>query len=369
MQNYLRYICCFILAAALFSAAQAQFYYKNRTLTVTDGLSDNRITCFYKDSTGYVWIGTKKGLNRYDGHSFTIYEPKSVPSISNEIINAITGDKQGNIWVATMSGLNRLNPKTGEWTTWSSDNSLGKNGLPNSLVWDIAFDREGFLWIASDVFSFARFDPETNQFKYYDWLAFVKTISGKQTRPGYHAIQRFLQKNEHEFWLASNKGLVHLNTQTHQFTFLGGNYNEDVHDLKWDSANHQVCVSLNSGRLFSYETQNRIYNEITAAADSYPSTELPQNKSSSFYMAGSKGLLHIEQDKRLQLTQHLPLLSFSLPPGAVTSVYLDRTGLCWIGTPNGIVIRDQHQNRSAFLPITARNEKEGVNYMASVFYS
>ncbi len=35
--------------------------------TEADGLSDNHITCFYKDKTGYMWIGTENGLNRFDG--------------------------------------------------------------------------------------------------------------------------------------------------------------------------------------------------------------------------------------------------------------------------------------------------------------
>lgn len=36
-------------------------------LTTEDGLSDNAITCVYEDHAGYIWIGTKQGLNRYDG--------------------------------------------------------------------------------------------------------------------------------------------------------------------------------------------------------------------------------------------------------------------------------------------------------------
>lgn len=368
MQYYVRHIWFILFTVACLSAGNAQFYYKNRTITVADGLSDNRVTCFYKDQTGYIWIGTKNGLNRFDGHSFTVYKPAATPSLSNEVINAVTGDQQGNIWVATMNGLNRFNPTTGEWTAWYSDNSGGKNGLPNSLVWDIAFDKEGALWIASDVFAFARLDPVKNSFAYYDWPAFVKTISGKQTERGYHSIQRFLQKSNNEFWLASNKGLVHLNTQTKQFTFLGGNYNENVHDLKWDSSGAELFLSLNSGRTFSYNPEKQVYKELFASAEVYPSTSLPQSNTGAFYLAGSKGLFYKNPGNPLRLTKHIPLLSFSLPPGAVTTVYTDSTGLHWMGTANGIVLQDGNQKRSAFLPLFERPEKEGMNDMTGVFY-
>ena len=353
---------------ACFSAGNAQFYFKNRTITVTDGLSDNRVTCFYKDETGYIWIGTKNGLNRFDGHSFTVYKPSATASVSNEVINAVTGDQQGNIWVATMHGLNRLNTKTGEWTTWYSDNSNGKNGLPNSLVWDIVVDEAGALWIASDVFAFARLDLLKNTFTYYDWPTFVKTISGKQTERGYHSIQRLLKKSKNEFWLASNKGLVHLNTQTKQFTFLGGDYNENVHDLKWDSSGAELYLSLKSGRTFSYTPEKNFYKELFAPAEAFPSTLLPKSNTQAFYIAGSNGLFYKNADNALRLSKHLPLLNFSLPAGAVTTVYTDSTGLLWIGTSNGIVLQDGNKSRSAFLPLFKRPEKDGMNDMTGVFY-
>src|SRR5688500_10493877 len=87
-------------------AGTAQVYSKARLLTAEHGISDNSVHCFYKDAKGYMWIGTRHGLNQYNGHSFTIFKPAAANSISNEVINAIAGTPDGNIWVATMNGLN-----------------------------------------------------------------------------------------------------------------------------------------------------------------------------------------------------------------------------------------------------------------------
>ncbi|MEP6713365.1 MAG: two-component regulator propeller domain-containing protein [Ferruginibacter sp.] len=53
--------------------AQQQAYFNN--LTQKDGLSNNSVTCFFKDKTGYIWIGTESGLNLYNGNSWKIYKP------------------------------------------------------------------------------------------------------------------------------------------------------------------------------------------------------------------------------------------------------------------------------------------------------
>lgn len=47
--------------------------YKYKHYDVTSGLSNNKINAIYKDTRGFVWIGTASGLNRYDGHEFKVY--------------------------------------------------------------------------------------------------------------------------------------------------------------------------------------------------------------------------------------------------------------------------------------------------------
>ena len=41
--------------------------------TRVDGLSNNYVSGIVQDSTGYIWIGTNRGLNRFDGRFFTNY--------------------------------------------------------------------------------------------------------------------------------------------------------------------------------------------------------------------------------------------------------------------------------------------------------
>ena len=43
------------------------------SLSIDDGLSSEYVTAIFQDSKGYIWIGTKDGLNRYDGQRITVY--------------------------------------------------------------------------------------------------------------------------------------------------------------------------------------------------------------------------------------------------------------------------------------------------------
>lgn len=44
-------------------------------ITMDSGLSSSSVTSILKDRTGYVWVGTTEGLNRYDGYTFKVFLP------------------------------------------------------------------------------------------------------------------------------------------------------------------------------------------------------------------------------------------------------------------------------------------------------
>jgi ligand-binding sensor domain-containing protein len=59
-----------------------------------DGLSDNTVNCFLKDSQGIVWIGTYNGLNRFDGSHFSFIKKRGTNSIINEVVHSLCEDKK-----------------------------------------------------------------------------------------------------------------------------------------------------------------------------------------------------------------------------------------------------------------------------------
>ncbi len=75
-------------------------------ITRASGLPVDEVTCLAQDSTGFIWIGSKEGLFRFDGFSYKrfYHEPGNLQTIPNNYISKLYVDKEGLIWVGTVGG-------------------------------------------------------------------------------------------------------------------------------------------------------------------------------------------------------------------------------------------------------------------------
>ena len=82
-----------------FKEMQAQSYIPDiQKLSVEDGLSNRFVRSIFKDSRGFMWIGTWYGLNRYDGYEFKRYT-KENSGLTNNVIHNIYEDDRQNLWL------------------------------------------------------------------------------------------------------------------------------------------------------------------------------------------------------------------------------------------------------------------------------
>lgn len=98
---------CFLIFHARV-AAEIMF----RHVTIEDGLSNSSVLSIAQDSKGFIWLGTRDGLNRYDGSRVKIYRDfyKNNPKGPNVKINQILEDGFHNLWIATNNGLYQYDP-------------------------------------------------------------------------------------------------------------------------------------------------------------------------------------------------------------------------------------------------------------------
>ena len=83
--------------------------YNFENITVRDGLSDDQCLSISSDKSGFIWIGTNEGLNRFDGYSPKIYRSNPFDSTAlsgNRIFDTYT-DKEGYLWVSTDKSLDK----------------------------------------------------------------------------------------------------------------------------------------------------------------------------------------------------------------------------------------------------------------------
>ena len=108
------YLLCLIIFAAPTMTGAEQYSFTN--ISTVEGLSQLSVLCIFQDSNGYMWFGTRDGLNKYDGLSFEHYfnRRQDSTSISDNHIKCIGEDANGYIWAGTRFGMNRLDPDSGK---------------------------------------------------------------------------------------------------------------------------------------------------------------------------------------------------------------------------------------------------------------
>ena len=100
------------MLVALPLAVVAEHLFK--TLDARDGLTSSQVNCILKDTRGYIWIGTPAGLYRFDGYTFRNFQSDSQDgsSLSDSYINSIQETLDGNLLIETSSGYCVYHPQT-----------------------------------------------------------------------------------------------------------------------------------------------------------------------------------------------------------------------------------------------------------------
>ena len=126
----------FLLAV---SGIKAENYYFKR-YDKESGLSHQTVYCALQDSRGFMWFGTKAGLNRFDGTNFKVYvseleQPHTLPS--NTVLSIVEGP-DGFLWIGTTEGLCSYNPEKEIFIPYPDI---------KGAVEHMAFDKQDNLWV------------------------------------------------------------------------------------------------------------------------------------------------------------------------------------------------------------------------------
>jgi signal transduction histidine kinase/ligand-binding sensor domain-containing protein/CheY-like chemotaxis protein len=107
-----------------------------------DGLPESQINAIARTPDGYLWFGTRRGLVRYDGLTYTVFSPENRAALPDYWINALLTDRRGRLWIGTAKG-----------PVWMDAEGFHRvDSVPDARaeIWRMHEDRQGRLWMATD---------------------------------------------------------------------------------------------------------------------------------------------------------------------------------------------------------------------------
>jgi len=133
-----------LLSAGLRGACQVKDYPFSR-LTDQDGLSDNHVNVIFKDTQGFIWIGTGAGLSRYDGYGFKVFRhvDRDSTSLTDENVLGLAEGPEDKLYILTATGgINIFDPATGGLVP-AIDTYLKARNLPRYTLITILQAKDG----------------------------------------------------------------------------------------------------------------------------------------------------------------------------------------------------------------------------------
>jgi len=338
--QYIAYLLWLSLLLLQKGAAQAQRPVKFTRFGTTTGLSQSNVTCILQDKMGFMWFGTRNGLNKYDGYQFTIYrnDPADTNSISSNHIKALLEDSAGNLWIATWGGgLNRFNRDNGTFVRYAHK---GPGSLTDNFVSSICLDTAGDLWLGTEHGGLNLLNPKTNRFE----------------NPGTQLIDEITQvlvDHRNRVWISTeSSGLQCFNPRTKAITAFthhqndpGSLANNNIRCLLEDSR-HRIWVGTHGSGVDRFEDATQSFHHFghnTGGGGKQPAVSadiifsLEETPDGEIW-AGSEngGITVVHPEKGITRTiLHDDIDNNSLSSNSIYSLYTDRQNNLWVGTYSG----------------------------------
>ncbi len=338
------------LISVLADSADAQKReYRFHYYTADEGLSQNYIDCILKDSRGYMWFGTRNGLNRFDGYSFTVFEADhgKESTISNNLVQALCEDMYGNIWVGTSEGLNTYVFEEDRFVSYPRD-SAGNLPVLSLSINAIISDHDGTLWIGTDNGMLKASLEDTKgrigSSQFFHAAQVPGSLSGNR-------VNCILQDRYSRIWVGTDRGLNLYDWESGSFMAYRSNpanpvtlSSDEVFAIFLDR-NENLWVGTNTG-LNSFDTENELFeryyhlpNQENSVAHNviYSITE-DLNGNVLVGTLGGLSIYNAEENNFFNYTYDINA-SNGINNDFINSILADDEGNVWIGTERGGINR------------------------------
>lgn len=328
-------LCCFclilpVLCLAALSGAP-ELYFCN--VTGVNAISQNNVKTICQDSYGFMWFGTKNGLNRYDGYRFRKFDVEDpVKHCGNNNVGVLYEDANKILWVGTDKGVYHFDPVKERFRF--VDLPAQDSVRMGDWVSAIEGDKNGQIWIVIPNQGVFRYDEDECRLYHYPFREDSKKLGRDESTP-----QTLCIRSNGEVWIGSNRmGLFRYDPEKDRFdqwltdaygnTVQGDNiytmceYGDalviGVHEgmlKKWD---------LKANRISVFDTP-QIHYKIIRCVKCYDRRHILVATQDGLYIVNERdgAVYHYCEDD---------LNPYGLSDNNVFTIYEDREGGIWFGS-------------------------------------
>lgn len=282
----------------------------SRYLSLPDSLLDSgepySIQYIYPQSGGLIWLGTRRGLVRFNPETGKVrcwsHSDQNGNTPIHDLIHVIREDQQGYLWLGTHRGLDRFDPKTEKFVHWNYRETFDQFDLEQEGVNAICIDKTGIIWVGTYTKGFVLIDPQSN--------SYIR-INGDNNKSLQSNHIRVIYEDQHGLiWIGTKfEGVFIYNDHTNLFS-------------KWPKTYEAFFPVRNKYLLSVYEDRD------------------------SVFWLGSKleGVYRVDVRKnKIQHWEHRPGDPNSLSSNRIQAFVRDQSGHLWIGTEAGLNMLDEQR--------------------------
>ena len=288
--------------------------YTRTVWTQAQGLPQDTVRAIAQTPDGYLWVGTKEGLARFDGYDFRSFT-KETGALPINTVGKLLVSSDGALWIGTSAGLVRY--ANGRFEKFTAG-----EGLANGSVTSIAEDRPGVIWV---VCAGNLYRGERGRF----------TMIPKKELAPIVVLQSIYEDSHHTLWVGGAGGLLKQSGASFVKVLgareLGGNFIISMLETReglWAAGTKGIMMLHPDGTRRMYTTADGLPNNFVLA--------MHKDRAGNLWVGTYGGLSRLEKDRFV-----------SSPRGSkedrdwVWSLFEDRENNLWVGMNGGLVrLRD-----------------------------
>jgi len=308
-------------------------------LSVENGLSQNSVLAIGQDARGFMWFGTRYGLNRYDGQTVRVYkyEEANSRSISNNYILSLLCDSRQQLWIGTLNGLNKYDPGSGTFVRILPRPDL--INAPENRINCIYEDRRGAIWVGTATGLDRLVDGARPALKEDSIPCNLPGIAGND-------VQTIFGDRDGNLWVGTATGLKRLKDQNGRWqaeTFehrddRPGSLSDNFVTAINEGPDGKMWIGTTNGGLNIYDPGTGNFSILSPAPgmSGLPSNNIRRiiaDRKGRFLIGTLQGLCMADPlTRRIISYQHDPENKKSLSQNSIHSIFQDAAGSIWAGT-------------------------------------